>query len=300
MRILVTGAGGMLGHALVPVLETDHQVIGLTRKNCDLLEEGVVRKIFQFKKPDMVIHLAAFTNVDGCELEPNKAIEENAMTTLSVAKAAKSVGASLVYISTDYVFDGRSGRPYREDDPPNPLSIYGRTKLIGENHVQGILDRYFIVRTSWLFGPHGKNFVSTILRLASEEPEIRVVNEQQGSPTYTCHLAQKLAELLKTDQYGVYHVTGSGSCSWFDFARKIVELGGFRGVQVTPISTREYVRPAPRPAYSVLANQRIASLGMGLLPHWEKGLESYLAEIREEKSDGDGAIGKESACSNHV
>lgn len=300
MRILVTGAGGMLGHALVPVLETDHQVIGLTRKDCDLCDGGAVRKIFQFEKPDAVVHLAAFTNVDGCELEPEKAREGNETTTQNVAKAAKSIGSSLVYISTDYVFDGRSERPYREDDPTNPLSVYGRTKLAGEKRVQETLDQHFIVRTSWLFGPHGKNFVSTILRLAGEKPEIKVVNDQQGSPTYTRHLAQKLAELLETDQYGVYHVTGSGSCSWFDFARKIVELAGFRGVQVTPVSTREYVRPAPRPAYSVLANQRMASLGMSLLPHWEKGLESYLAEIQEEKSDGGRTIGKESTCSNHV
>lgn len=287
MRVLVTGAGGMLGYALLPVLQADHEVIGLTRKDGDLCDEGAVRNIFEHQKPEVVIHLAAYTNVDGCELEPQKAKAGNEDATLNVAKAAEKAGASLLYISTDYVFDGKQEHPYREDDTPNPLSVYGRTKLMGERHIQNTLSRYFIVRTSWLFGPKGKNFVSTIFRLAGEKPEIRVVNDQKGSPTYTRHLAQKLAELITRDEYGIYHITGQGSCTWFEFARKIVGFGGFQKVRVTPVSTQEFVRPAPRPACSILANQRLASLGIGLLSEWEIGLQDYLAEIQKEMNDAD-------------
>lgn len=300
MRVLVTGAGGMLGYAVPPVLEANHQVIALTRKDCDLCDEDTVREIFLHHRPDAVVHLAAFTNVDGCELEPEKAKAGNETTTLNVAKSAKSVGAALVYISTDYVFDGQSRRPYREVDRPNPISVYGLTKLAGEKIVQETLDRYFIVRTSWLFGPNGKNFVSTILQLASEKPEIKVVNDQQGSPTYTSHLAQKLAELITTSEYGIYHITGSGSCTWYEFAKTIVDSTGFSGLKVMPVTTQEFERPAPRPAYSVLANQHLASLGMFPLPHWKDGLESYLGEIRNEAVNASTKIQKRPAFINDL
>lgn len=297
MRIIVTGAGGMLAHALLPVLEADHQVVGLTRKDCDLCDEHAVRRIFREQKPDTVFHLAAFTNVDACEIEPDKAKASNEIATLNVARAARSIGAEVLFTSTDYVFDGGQEQPYLEDDQTNPLSVYGRSKLMGEERLRETLDRYFIVRTSWLFGPNGKNFVSTILRLACEKPELRIVNDQRGSPTYTRHLAQKLAELVMTREYGTYHITGSGSCSWFEFAKKILESGGFSGIRLMPVSTHEFGRPAPRPAYSVLANQRLCSLGIGLLPHWEKGLKDYLHEIGDGGNHADKVIGKRPACS---
>jgi len=297
MRILVTGAAGMLGHALMPVLDRDHLAVGLARKDCDLCDEGAAREIFRRHKPDAVVHLAAFTNVDGCETDPPKAEAGNGLATLNVAKAAKEVGAVLLYISTDYVFDGRATTPYSEDARPNPLSVYGKTKLIGESSVREVLDRYFIVRTSWLYGPYGKNFVSTILRVAGENPELRVVNDQRGSPTYTRHLAQKLAELIMTREFGIYHVTAEGNCTWFEFARKIIEMSGLQGVRVLPVSSSEYVRPAPRPAYSVLANQKLASSGLGLLPHWEKGLQSYLAELANGGNGGNSFIGRRTTYS---
>jgi dTDP-4-dehydrorhamnose reductase len=281
MRILVTGASGMLGHALIPVLEEEHEVVGLTRTDCDLCEESSVRKIFLRQKPDMVVHLAAFTNVDGCELDPEKAKAWNEFATLNVAKAARDSEAALLYTSTDYVFDGRAVRPYSEDAQTNPLSVYGKTKLMGEQSVREMVERSFIVRTSWLYGTGGRNFVSTILGMALERPELRIVNDQRGSPTYTRHLAEKLAELVMTREYGVYHVTASGDCTWCEFARKILDLSGLAATPVFPISTSECNRPAPRPAYSVLANQRLSSLGMGLLPHWEEGLENYLVEARD-------------------
>lgn len=290
MRILVTGASGMLGHALIPVLEEEHEVVGVNRTECDLSEEGSVRKIFLRQKPDVVVHLAAFTDVDGCELDPAKAKAWNELATLNVAKAAKDIEAALLYVSTDYVFDGQASSPYCEDAPTNPLSVYGRTKLIGEKYVREMVERSFIVRTSWLYGAGGKNFVSTILGIAQGKPELRVVDDQRGSPTYTRHLAEKLAELVMTREYGVFHVTASGDCTWFEFARKILDLYGLQQTPVFPISTPECNRPAPRPAYSVLANQRLSSSGMGLLPHWEEGLESYLTEISNGGSRADKLI----------
>lgn len=297
MRIIVTGATGMLGHALVPLLKVEHKVIELTRKDCDLCDEDAVLETVQLYEPELVVHLAAFTHVDGCEREPEKAKAWNETATFNVAKAAKRIGAAVLYTSTDYVFDGRADCPYAEDALPNPLCVYGKTKLMGEKHVQNILDRYFIIRTSWLFGPGGRNFVSTILRLADENPELRVVNDQRGSPTYTRHLARKLAELLMTRDYGIYHMTAEGNCTWLEFARKIIELSGLQEIHVLPISTLECGRPATRPAYSVLANQRICSIGIGLLPHWETGLRIYLDEIGDGGNGGDKKIGKRPACS---
>lgn len=297
MRILVTGAAGMLGHALVPVLEKDHEVVGLTRKDCDLCDKDAVQELFRLQGPDMVFHLAAFTNVDGCELDPEKAKAWNELATLNVAKAAKHIGAAISYTSTDYIFDGQAISPYSEDAPPAPLSVYGRTKLMGERHVQAIAERYFIIRTSWLYGTDGKNFVSTILGLARERSVLRVVNDQRGSPTYTRHLAEKLAELVMTREYGTYHVTARGNCTWYEFARKIIESYGLHGIQLVPISTSECGRPAPRPAYSVLENRRLSSLGIGLLPDWEEGLESYLAEISEGGKRADKVVEERSACS---
>lgn len=290
MRILVTGAAGMLGHALVPVLEEDHEVVRLTRRDCDLSEEGMVWEIFLRRKPELVVHLAAFTNVDGCELDPERAKDSNELATLNIARAARNIGAALLYTSTDYVFDGQAVSPYSENAQTNPLSVYGKTKLIGEKYVQEMVERSFIVRTSWLYGTDGKNFVSTILELAREESELRVVNDQRGTPTYTRHLAEKMAELVMSREYGIYHVTGSGDCTWFEFARKIINLSGLQEIRVIPISTSECRRPALRPMYSVLDNCRLGSLGMGLLPHWQVGLENYLAEIRDGGKRADRAI----------
>lgn len=297
MRIVVTGARGMLGSVLTPLLKVDHEVVELTRKDCDLTDQGAVRQVLRINSPDLVIHLAALANVDGCEREPEKAKAWNATATLNVAIAAKDVGAEVLYTSTDYVFDGCSNEPYDEGAFPRPLSVYGETKLMGEKFVQETLDRYFIVRTSWLFGPHGRNFVTTILRLANENPELRVVNDQRGSPTYTRHLAEKLAELVMTREYGIYHLTAEGNCTWFEFALKIIDLSGLDPVQVLPITSWESGRPATRPAYSVLANRRFESLGMSPLPSWEEGLSSYLAEIHDGGCCADKNIGKRPAYS---
>ena len=282
MRILVTGSTGMLGKALVQVLSRKHDVIGVCSKDFDIRDGNAVMAALRAQAPQLVVHLAAYTDVDGCEEHPLLAQETNAAGTESVAQACAEIGATLLYISTDYVFDGKQTEPYTEDDRPNPINVYGSSKWLGEKHLQALLDRFFIVRTSWLFGPWGKNFVRTILRLAGQQQTLRVVSDQLGSPTYTRHLASKLSELLETEAYGIYHVTGSGSCSWFEFAQNIVDVWPMAGVKVVPISSGECGRPARRPTNSVLENRRLSLLHTGFLPHWKAGLASYLEEIRRE------------------
>jgi dTDP-4-dehydrorhamnose reductase len=278
VRILVTGARGMLGSVLLPCLPPEHQVYGVDQKDFDIGEEPAVARAFRDLHPEFVLHLAAYTDVDGCEANPAMAERVNSQGARNVARACAETGAGLLYVSTDYVFDGRGTRPYREDDAPNPLSAYGLTKLRGERYVQAVVARHIIVRTSWLYGPRGKNFVSTILKAARERGDLRVVSDQRGSPTYTRHLAAKLAALLAGQVYGVFHVTGAGNCSWFEFAQAIVQSGGYPQVRVHPISTLEVGRLAPRPAFSVLENHRLSECKLDALPHWTKGLAQYLEE----------------------
>jgi len=278
VRILVTGAKGMLANALLPCLGSEHEVVGVDLNDFDISREAAVQKAFQDLRPDFVYHLAAYTDVDGCEANPRLADEVNIQGTRNLAKSCAEIGAILLYVSSDYVFDGSSERPYREDDATHPLSVYGQSKLGGEHHVQSLLKQYFIVRSSWLYGPHGKNFVATIVKIAAERDELRVVNDQRGSPTYTRHLALKLAEMLRIEAYGIYHATGAGNCSWFEFAQAIVKLAGLKRVRVVPISTQESGRRAPRPAYSVLENHRLIENHLGALPHWKDGLAHYLNE----------------------
>ena len=229
MRILVTGARGMLGSALLPCLGAAHDVVGVDTQDFDITREAAVQQAFREHRPEFVYHLAAYTDVDGCEVNGALALEVNTQGARNVAQACAASGAVMLYVSTDYVFDGSFARPYREDDIPNPLSAYGRSKLGGEQHVQALLARHFIVRSSWLYGPQGKNFVATILKIAGERDELRVVSDQRGSPTYTRHLAAKLAEMLTARAYGIYHVTGAGTCSWNEFTQAILKEGGFSG-----------------------------------------------------------------------
>lgn len=278
MRVLVTGAKGMLGSALLPCLEAEHEVVGVDLQDFDISQEAAVEKAFRDLRPEFVLHLAAYTDVDGCEANPQMAQEVNTRGTRNVARSCADIGTVLLYVSTDYIFDGSLERPYREDDVPNPLSVYGRSKLGGEQHVQSLLARHFIVRSSWLYGPRGKNFVATILKITRERDELRVVSDQRGSPTYTQHLALKLAQMLSVQSYGIYHVTGAGDCSWFEFAQTILKLGGVERVRVVPVSTREFGRMAPRPANSVLENRRLIDGHLGTLPHWMEGLRHYLKE----------------------
>jgi dTDP-4-dehydrorhamnose reductase len=266
----------MLGTALVPCLQPEHEVVGVGSRDLDISQNGAVQKAFRFLRPQFVFHLAAVTDVDGCETNPRKAMEVNAQGTENLARSCAEVGAVMLYVSTDYVFNGALDRPYREGDIPNPISVYGKSKWEGEYQMQSLLSRYFIVRSSWLFGPHGRNFVATILKIAKERNELRVVSDQRGSPTYTHHLAAKLAQMLRLRAYGIYHATGAGNCSWFEFAQMTLNMGGLDQVRVIPISTKESGRKAPRPQNSVLENCRLLNSHLGLLPPWQEGLAHYL------------------------
>ncbi|WP_092469925.1 dTDP-4-dehydrorhamnose reductase [Desulfotruncus arcticus] len=282
MKILITGARGQLG------CDLEHnffkiegcQVVSFGREEMDVTQSTNVQELVAANTPDVVIHSAANTNVDSCELEPDSAYCVNALGSRNIAVASEMVGAKLVYVSTDYVFDGTSQRPYTEFDKTNPISIYGKSKLAGERYVAGFSSKYFIVRTSWLYGEHGNNFVKTMLRLAKEKTELNVVDDQVGSPTYTKDLARFIAVLLRTDLYGIYHATNTGSCSWFQFAETIFQISGLSHIKVNPITTSELNRPAPRPAYSILDHYCIRLEGLPDLRPWEEALHEYLSNQR--------------------
>jgi dTDP-4-dehydrorhamnose reductase len=281
MRVLVTGANGMLGHDVIRVAEDmRHQVIALGHDDLDVTDPARVERMITRERPGAVINCAAWTDVDGAEESEKEASLVNAQGAGFVADAADKVDAKVVYISTDYVFDGTSG-PYGESDDPEPINAYGRTKLAGERATALVNGRSFIVRTSWLFGPHGGNFVETMLRLGEGGGPVVVVHDQVGNPTYTGHLAVGLLRLVDSAAYGIHHMTGEGSCSWYEFAMEI-----FRQAEVVTrvmASTSDMMeRPAKRPADSVLVSRRSAPIK---LPPWQRGLSDYLTRRdREEES----------------
>jgi dTDP-4-dehydrorhamnose reductase len=277
MKILVTGAQGMLGQDLVPILEEyGHTVVACDRAEMDITDGAQVREFFTRERPELVIQCAAFTNVDGAETQVEDAFRVNALGTQQVALGCQQLDIPLVYISTDYVFDGTGDRPILEFTNTNPLSVYGQSKLAGEIYTRELLNKFYIVRTSWLYGRHGKNFVDTMRKLGREKPELSVVADQYGAPTWTVALSHALARLIETGLYGVYHATGQGETTWHGFTQKILELEGVK-TPVRPITTADLGRPAPRPAYSVLSSLNLKLSGVPLLPHWEESLASYLA-----------------------
>jgi dTDP-4-dehydrorhamnose reductase len=278
-KILVTGAGGMLAADLVPVLRSGmHEVVALDRARLDVTDADQVRAVITAERPGVVIHCAAYTNVDGAEADPDTAFRVNRDGARFVAEACQEVGATMVYVSTDYVFDGENDKPWEVDDPPRPLGVYGKSKLEGELAVRRTLPAHFVVRTSWLYGHGGKNFVDTMRKLGREKPELAVVNDQVGSPTWTLPLSEAIAALVATTRYGVYHLTGSGQCTWYDLTKKIMALEGLP-TTVKPITTAELGRPAPRPRYSVLSAKALQIPGVTPLPAWEDSLARYLALV---------------------
>ncbi|GFP19254.1 dTDP-4-dehydrorhamnose reductase [Candidatus Hakubella thermalkaliphila] len=274
MKILITGSAGQLGKELLKILPERHQVIGYGR-DMDVTDYAQVVAKVADARPDLIIHCAALTNVDFCETNPEVNYRVNTLGTENVALAAQKLQASLVYISTDYVFDGEKGSPYLEYDLPRPLNHYGLAKLAGERIIESLLDHYFIVRTSWLYNKEGKNFVSAMLRLAKEKDELRVVNDQIGTPTYAPDLAQCISKLIETDYYGIYHASNEGSCSWYDFAREILELAGFKKVRVIPITSEEYGSPTKRPKYSVLDNFCSRERGIFQMRDYRSALKEF-------------------------
>lgn len=274
MRILVTGAKGMLGTDLCSELSDKHQVTGIDIQDVDLASADATEKLISYD-PEFIVHCAAMANVDGCERDPDKAHAVNGLGTRNAALSCKRAGIPMLYISTDFVFDGRKREPYLEEDPPNPLGHYGRSKLEGEKHVRELLKDFYIVRTSWLYGKHGKNFVNTILNRAGETGSVKVVKDQEGSPTYARDLCRALALLITSQKFGTYHLSNSGTCSWFQFAKRAVELSGIKA-EVVPILSSDYPSPTQRPAYSVLGNFRWQKVFGQVLRPWEEGLEEYL------------------------
>jgi len=277
MRVLVTGAQGQLGTDMVLCLErhpAHYQVFGFGRVDLNVTDVSKVAKIFHQVKPDIVVHTAAYTQVDQAETDRSTAYIVNALGTRNLVGEAEKVGAKFVYISTDYVFDGKKGTPYYESDPTNPQSIYGQSKLAGEEFVISLSSKYFIVRTSWVYGKYGANFVRTMLKLGSEGKPIKVVNDQFGSPTYTLDLVRFLLQIFRTERYGIYHATNSGSCSWYEFAKTIFEEAGLQ-VELSPCTTADFPRPAPRPTYSVLGHAGIKLNGFEDLRPWQEGLKDF-------------------------
>ena len=271
-KLLITGAQGQLGQALQTQF-IDAEVIAWDIQDLDICQLEHVRKGLKQLRPDIVINAAAFTQVDQAETQQEEAYRGNALGPRNLAFATNEIDIPLVHFSTDYVFDGRQSRPYHEFDRPNPLSIYGQSKLAGEVEVQKGNPRHFIVRTAWLYHRVGKNFPQTILRLANQG-QVRVVNDQFGSPTYCPHLAQAVSRLLETDVYGTYHMAGSGGASWYDFTKALYKAHGIN-TAVVPITTAEYPLPAPRPGYAVLASLQDPS--MSGLPPWEDGVRDFAA-----------------------
>lgn len=276
MRILITGADGQLGHELQRTLSVHDLILGIY-PTFDLLKPEIESFVTD-ACPDVVIHAAAYTNVEQAEQEPDVAMSVNADGTERVARAVSKIGARLICLSTDYVFDGQKGAPYEETDPTNPLNAYGRSKLEGERRALAYCPNTLIIRTAWLYGLHGNNFVKTIMQRAVEQKELRIVADQRGCPTHAGDLATAIAQVVKVDLRGIAHATGSGSCTWHEFASKIVALMGV-AIAVRPITTEEARRTAIRPPYTVLANRILAQLGI-TMPHWEDALVRFMQDMQ--------------------
>jgi len=292
------------------VLADDFHVIPATRAEFDITDLAATQAFIHKKAPHVVIHPAAYTDVDGCETDKEKAFLVNAIGARNVAIATREIEAKLVFISTDYVFDGKKEGPYLEYDLPNPVSVYGWSKLVGEQMVMQQNPRSFVLRISWLYGPHGKNFVKTMLSLVRTKEELRVVNDQRGTPTFAGDVARQIQALMQTDSYGVYHCTSQGSCTWYEFALEIFKNAGYaaevapsgfarlvpanqklrttnqdlRPITLKPVTTEQFPRPAKRPQNSVLDNFMLRIQGLDIMPHWKDSLRRFMEEGGSQQS----------------
>jgi dTDP-4-dehydrorhamnose reductase len=275
MKVLVLGATGLLGKPLMREWSSD-DVVGLGSRDVDIRDEARVQEVVRKHSPDWIVLAAAYTDVDGCESNQELAFAVNRNGAINVARAAGEAGAKLLFISSDYVFDGRKTSPYETEDQRNPQSVYGRTKAEAEQELLQILPDCCIARTSWLFGVGGKCFPDTILKLASTRPSLDVVNDQRGCPTYTVDLARAIIALCRKNASGIVHVTNAGNCTWFEFAREILRIAGLT-TEVRPVTSQEFKRPAPRPANSVLSATSLHLYGIEI-PEWHDALRRYLRE----------------------
>jgi dTDP-4-dehydrorhamnose reductase len=273
LKIALTGSGGMLGHDIKRVF-SDVDLIALTRHDVDITDLNKTLRVIQEIKPDYVIHAAAYTDVDGSEHDPDRACRVNGIGTRNITMASEAVHCPVMYISSDYVFDGAKKTPYNEWDIPGPINQYGISKLLGEKFVSSLTNKFYIVRTSWLYGEKGKNFVDTIGRLLTEREELEVVDDQTGSPTYTYDLAVRLKEIIGRG-YGIYHVTNSSQCSWYEFATEIARIKSSK-TRIKPTTSAQFKLPAERPVFSVLNNAISRLEGLSELRHWNEALRAYL------------------------
>ena len=292
MKVLITGAKGQLGSQIIKILNSkqselgkidskykDVVVKGMDREDADITMENQVDELVNNFKPDVIINCAAYTNVDGCEDNEDNAFKVNGIGARNFAIASKKVGAKLIHISTDYVFEGNGIKPYKEYDMPNPISVYGKTKLAGEEFVKKFSNKYFIVRTSWLYGYNGNNFVKTIIKAANEKGCLTVVNDQRGNPTNAEDLAHHILKIAVTEEYGIYHCTGNGECSWYDFACEIVKNAEIK-CEVKPVISEQFHSKAKRPTFSSLDNMMIRCTVGDEMREWREALKQFILNIK--------------------
>lgn len=279
MKVLITGVRGQLGYDIVKELEKrGMEVVGTDSNNMDITDAESVHRVITSTKPDAVIHCAAYTAVDAAEENEELCRKVNADGTRNIALVCKQLNCKMIYISTDYVFDGQGTKPWEPEDQRGPQSVYGKTKYEGELAVEELLEKYFIVRIAWVFGINGKNFVRTMLHLAETRKSLTVVDDQYGSPTYTYDLAKLLVDMVQTEKYGRYHATNEGVCSWYEFASEIFRQAGV-AMEVVPVSTAEYGAKALRPANSRMNKDKLEENGFDRLPAWQDALKRYLVEL---------------------
>lgn len=281
MRVLVTGVKGQLGYDVVKELEKrGMEAVGVDIEEMDITDFASVEKVINEAKPRAVIHCAAYTAVDAAEENQEVCRKVNVDGTQNIANVCKELDIKMIYISTDYVFDGEGTKPWEPEDERNPVSVYGQTKYEGELAVQNTLDKYFIVRIAWVFGINGKNFVKTMLKLAESRDTLTVVNDQFGSPTYTYDLAKLLVDMVQTEKYGIYHATNEGICTWHEFACAIFKTAGIE-MNVVPVSSAEYAAKAKRPSNSRMSKEKLVESGFEKLPTWQNALERYIEELQK-------------------
>lgn len=297
MKILLLGHKGMLGNDLLTKLSGEHDVVGMDKEEIDIVSADECKNAIRETEPDIVINAAAYTNVDGCETDREGCFAANAEAVKNIAEACRNIKTRIIHFSTDYVFDGTAREPYKEDALCNPINVYGASKLAGERHLQSLSDNYLLIRTSWLYGIKGKNFVKAILEKAEAKKYIddtmdktnakadgpstlSVVDDQVGSPTYTKDLAAAVALLIEKNAQGIFHITNRGSCTWHQFAVRILKEAGFDKIIVEPIKSADLKRPAMRPAYSILSNQKFIKVTGKTLQPWQLALQDYLKNCR--------------------